>query len=410
MKLLRIMAAASLLISSFVAAEVKQIGDNNTHLTLRVTQTYTLGDNDTFIDAKNISLAQAQRQAADFAGTYVEQSLVVDGDKITQQQIRVLTAGFTEIIKSEEKRHIDDNGGIELVTQATIRVSKESIKDGLAKLKTDPDRLATIAALETDNARLRADLDKLSKQINTGIKSSDSEFAVKHRPDLVGKRDDVLQQLESNRNSVKQVFAKGSLLQIAQSNTSDYDLARQRLDDEFFDHYRYSTNIRLGDPEFTENASGNSYNLRVLVRWHLDSAPIEAFFKDYFEYRRPLKGVGRSSQIPMLEIHRYSNNANKQKKAFTSKLFDDMSKQEILIKITAGDYSAFLPIVGLTDGRSFPGRDFAKGNAYRVQYSSSAKQQVYWNVSNPVEIKNIPASKLNKITSIDAEVIVRGGR
>tara|TARA_R110002124_G_scaffold223015_2_gene388394 strand:+ start:501 stop:710 length:210 start_codon:yes stop_codon:yes gene_type:complete len=63
--------------TSNAAAKVTVLDDTQSYLLLEVTEMYVLGDNDTLIDARNISIEQSKKSASDFAGNYVEQSLVV---------------------------------------------------------------------------------------------------------------------------------------------------------------------------------------------------------------------------------------------------------------------------------------------------------------------------------------------
>lgn len=86
-------AILALMVSS-ASAQVAVLNDTRTHLLLEVTEVYVLGDNDTLIDARNISIEQSKKSASDFAGTYVEQSLVINGSRISEQHIQVLTAGY----------------------------------------------------------------------------------------------------------------------------------------------------------------------------------------------------------------------------------------------------------------------------------------------------------------------------
>lgn len=115
----------SLLLCSFsTLASVTVNKDTNKDIILDVSEVYVLGDNDTLTDAKAINIEQAKKSASDYAGTYVESELKLLDGKITKQQVRVLTAGFIEIISRSDKKEINKSGSIQLNTKATIKLSK----------------------------------------------------------------------------------------------------------------------------------------------------------------------------------------------------------------------------------------------------------------------------------------------
>lgn len=169
-------------------AAVSLDSENQDQITLNVTERYVLGDNDTLTSAREITLEQAKKSASDYAGTYIESVLQVSNQTITKQQVRVLTAGFLEVLSREDKRSVGANGSLVLDTYAKIKLSKASIRDGLAKLKSDPERKAKMDALEKDNQRLRGEVLELTRKINEGA-----------RTDLLAERDAVLAKLDSNR-------------------------------------------------------------------------------------------------------------------------------------------------------------------------------------------------------------------
>ena len=71
-------------------------------------------------------LEQLKKEASDYAGQYVESELKVSDSKIVKQQIRILTAGYMEVLDVENVIKINKPGSIEVHGKAKIRVSKES--------------------------------------------------------------------------------------------------------------------------------------------------------------------------------------------------------------------------------------------------------------------------------------------
>ncbi len=193
--------------------------DTKNDIILNVSEVYVLGDNDTLTDAKAINIEQAKKSASDYAGTYVESELKLLDGKITKQQVRVLSAGFMEVVTRSDKREVNQSGSIQLTTEAKIKLSKQSIKDGIEKLKSDPERQEKVKSLSEDNKRLRNKLIELTRNINTGVS----------RQDLMADREAILKELNHNRSSAKQVFEEGTLFQLAQLDDRDYSLAKDDI-------------------------------------------------------------------------------------------------------------------------------------------------------------------------------------
>ncbi|EHH1074825.1 hypothetical protein ACFM0N_004074 [Vibrio parahaemolyticus] len=385
----------TLLSSSVIASQIKTLGDTPSHLTLEVTEKYVLGDNDTLIDARNLSIEQAKKSASDYAGTYVEQSLVVDDNKITKQQIRVLTAGFLEVLSTTEQRSLDQSGKVTLTTKAVIRLSKQSVQDGLSKLKTDPDRLSTILRLEEQNQYLRDEISRLNGIINP----SDSQSP--KRIDLIDKRDGLLLKLDQNRTSVRQIFAQGTLFQIAKQNNKEFDRAKQTLHEQIFDYFKYNTEIIVGTPEFLDNGDG-TYNMMVSVTWNTPYGPTKSFFGKHFDVVEP---AARNSF--QLSLSKHKNSGNNQKVAYTKSLYDELTSQSISIRISVGSYSADIPLSATVD--SFDTLNTQNGYIHRIQFKAddATRKYVHGNVENPVVLKNIPAAELSYITTISADVVIK---
>lgn len=378
------MITAWVLVSYQAKAAVSVASDNNNHITLNVSETYLLGDNDTLTQAKDINLEQVKKEASEYAGTYVESELKVSGSNIAKQEIRVLTAGYLEVLSVQNKRKVNGSGILTLTTQAKIRVSKESVRDGLAKLKSDPERKAKIKKLETDNNRLRNELLALTKKINTGSS----------RLDLVEAREKVLSDLSSNRQATKQVFEKGTLFQLAVLGGNEGDLAKKDIEENVFGYFQHETKVTLGTPEFKKNNNGK-YDIFVPVEWNLPKAPVEKVLNKYFDVNKTYAGIPYT-----LYLDEEDNEGNKMKHPFTRDLLMQITKKYPTIKISAGSHYGYLPL-------SYGYESFPR-ETYVMQFSNDSKRNelIKYSYRNPVVIKDVPEHELKKITSIESEVVV----
>lgn len=374
-------ASLSIALSLPAWARVTVEKENSKYLTMKVTNNYVLGDNDTVTQAQDLLLEQLKKEASDYAGQYVESELKISNNKIVEQQIRILTAGYMEVLKIENSRKINQSGSIELYGKAKIRVSKESIRDGLEKLKRDPERKAQISKLETENDILRNELIKLSESINN-----------ESRIDLMNERKTVLSRLNTNRDAAKAVFEKGGLLELANIGKKEYELAIEDIEQNVFDYFKYNTKVTLGQLGFTVNKNG-TYNVFVPVKWSLKGQPVKDVLDQYFNFKK--KSVGE-----ILIIYPYLNMSGELKKPYSEDLNDYMEKKIIAIEVSVGQKKGYLPIVALNDAWNWNRR------GYSFHFYNNSNEKLLSKSSNPIIIKNVSKEILRNATSISSSVIV----
>lgn len=356
--------------------------DTNKDIILDVSEVYVLGDNDTLTDAKAINIEQAKKSASDYAGTYVESELKLLDGKITKQQVRVLTAGFMEVISRTDKREINKSGSIQLNTKAKIKLSKQSIKESIAKLKTDPERQDKIKSLSDDNKRLRNKLIELTKKINTGAS----------RKDLVAAREEILKDLNKNRSTAKQVFEKGTLLQLAELDNQEYELAKKDIDENLFGYFENEIDITISKPKFVK-MNNDYYSASVYVSWNLKRDPVRKLFSKYFDVSRQMS---RWYLPYSLYINYSENKGNSQKLQYTKKLFNYIRSHKIWIAVTLGYRTEYVPL------------SYFSNDDLIFQFSNDSKTQkmVSNDAKNPLVIYKINDFILKNANSIDAKVVV----
>lgn len=389
-KILKSMCGASIAAAlSFSAlGDVSVLSETADLITLSVSDTYILGDNDTITQAKNLVLEQLKNEAADYAGSYVESELKVSGNEIVKQQIRILTAGFMEILHVDNTRRISKAGSIELDAKAKIRVSKESVRDGLQKLKTDPERKATIRRLEQDNERLVNELVNLTNSINEGS-----------RIDLLEARKSTLSKLNNNREATKAVFEKGTLLQLADIGSKEQDIALNDVEQNVFGYFKQKTKVSVGQPEFKRNSS-NLFDVSVPVEWNLKKQPVLDVLSQYFHVSKAAKNAHVGVSVPYsLSIKKSKNNGSRAKKPYSSGLEQYIRGKVIAIKVMVGSKVGYLPISGLTGS-------FGTGEyAFHFSNDSNKNTMIRRNLRNPIVIKNVTQKELSEATEIEASIV-----
>lgn len=395
-KVIFLCAAILGLLANNAAAQVEVLEDTQSELLLEVTDVFVLGDNDTLIDARNISIEQAKKSASDFAGTYVEQSLVVTGDNLSQHHIRVLTAGYLEVLNTTEQKRLNDNGHISLTTTSTIRLPKDSVKNGITRLRSDSSSLDSLKRLEEDNQQLRAELARVS-----ALLESSSLHGPENHSGLSERRGELLVKLERQRSLVRHFFEQGDLLRKARSDDMAFEIARFRFEDEVLEHFKRNTEISLSEPEFTDNGNG-TYNMRVFIAWDTPIEETKPFWQSYFNILEP---------NPMNEFTLYltdtNNSKNKQRNAFTQALYKDVKSKALIIRVTAGTYSAEIPVSAVVDAFDYFRPE--SGNIYKLQYKADRNTDafVHYGIHNPVTFEAIPSAELSQLTRVTADIVIK---
>jgi hypothetical protein len=372
------------LVCSAAQASVNVVSDNDKEIVLSVTEKYVLGDNDSFTEAKRINLEDAKNSASEYAGSYVESSLQVDNKKITKQQVRVLTAGFMEVLNHSESKAIGKAGNIILTTKAKIRLSKKSITDGLNKLKTDPERRAKISALQKKNAELQSELYELTKKINGGAT----------RADLVKQREEILANLDQNRSTAKKVFEKGTLFQLAQLDGDEYELAVKDIEGNVFGELKHKLKVQIGEIKFVKNKAGSAYNILIPVKWWgVFKNDIQTVLTKHFNLQR-------NESSKELVIPYYKNNEKNGKVFYAKKLVDYIKGKSVAIKVTAGNNVGYLPIAK-SDGFISP-----KEFVMKIGGNFSASGVNKYAHPNPVQILGVSESELKAISEIKTDIVI----
>lgn len=255
----------SLLAFAFpINADVHLVQDGKDYLELKATESYVLGGNDTAIAASDLNIERIKKSAAEFVGSHVETKLVVSGSKIKEQTVDIVSIGYVEILRVDNKKTLNNKGEIVLTTHADVRVSKKSIQDGINKLRSNPDMMRKLKSLEEKNAALTQQLLDVSKLISSGESS---------RSDLIKQREEIIRSLQKAQSDAKFIFQEGALFQIAALDNSELENDKQDLDERLFESLARNTSIHIGKPRITKDEQykfGNRYNVKVKVKWKVD--------------------------------------------------------------------------------------------------------------------------------------------
>lgn len=134
--------------------------------------TYNMGDGETPSVAESRALLQAKQCALEQAGTYVESYSKVRNITLTQDEVRVLTAGLMEVDILEKKRTIMGDG-IAFWVRIKARVNPDRLEE-MAKSVKERSIVEEYKKIQDAYAKSREEMEELKKQLAAlkGEKSS----------------------------------------------------------------------------------------------------------------------------------------------------------------------------------------------------------------------------------------------
>ncbi|EJL6395577.1 hypothetical protein [Vibrio navarrensis] len=390
----------SLLAFAFpINADVHLVQDGKEYLELKAIESYVLGGNDTAIAASDLNIERIKKSAAEFVGSHVETKLVVSDSKIKEQTIDIVSIGYVEILRVDNKKTLNNKGEIVLTTHADVRVSKKSIQDGINKLRSNPEMMRRLKSLEEKNAALTQQLLDVSKLISSGESS---------RSDLIKQREEIIRSLQKAQSDAKFIFQEGALFQIAALDNSELENDKQDLDERLFESLARNTSIHIGKPRITKDEQykfGNRYNVKVKVEWKVDYEHYSKVLKEHFgEDSVFLKGGGFNVEgIKGIRV----KSGSSFDKFHAKELFYHLSNKCAVLVVDLG-------VSEVIKTPFTPERLEKKAGVIPIAYSSSdnftlkVDSDMYgkgddWNELNHVSI-NIAEEDLKKVTNVEARI------
>ena len=162
---------AALLLSGVVVAEVQEI---------TATGEYTMGENETILNAKKLALSQALRAASEQAGVLVESYTKVKNYQVTNDEINVLASSVVEV---EDKSYQEFKlpVGMKVVCTIKARVNTGNI-DLLRSKKADQlpqiDASKEYAQTQAEVKKLFASIDELKAEFSAATTVEEKKLVV----------------------------------------------------------------------------------------------------------------------------------------------------------------------------------------------------------------------------------------
>ncbi len=183
--------------------------------TIFATYTYTMGDNDTKSDARQLCFLYAKRQCLEKAGTFVQSELKVRKEEsqgsggssyneLTQQDISTFTGAFVKVdIVTEQFAYSGETMALTIKVKAIVNVS--SIYDQILALRSDRDLQQKLKDQQQQIAQMESSIRELQKRLTSNSPDLIQESRVE-RQEAFGK----ISELEA----IKQDIARKTKLAV----------------------------------------------------------------------------------------------------------------------------------------------------------------------------------------------------
>lgn len=243
------------------------------------------------------------------------------------------------------------------------------------------------------------ELEKKLEKTETKLSKSRANYISLNKKyrDLSSKQNNVATKTPSKiraNDSTSVKVNKNSLLNLASKSKDEYQNAKNEIDS-YFQDLSKNLKVTLGKVQMRSTRSGH-VDLIYPVSWTINKSRLDKLMATHLVSGYDKKDSKTKS------ISRY--NLNESTKPYAKDLFNYLGTKKISIRLSAGKYQSNLLIAsGMRCHVSC--RLGNRLDEYHIQYGNS-NRVLDWNQSNPIEIKDIPESYLEKIADIKVEVIL----
>lgn len=353
---------------------------------------YILGDGDSRTSARQAALQAIRDRAAGEAGTYIQTTTTLSDDGKLSRSVQAVTASLIQVTNPEEHLSINPAGAVVLHLQADVHLDDAELAHRISVMQHDRQKEAAIAQLEEENTALHIQLNEIRAQLG-----GHPEPAAAGR--LIALQDATVRRLNKNGDSVTEIFQRGTLVELAQTN--DRDFARAM---EYIDHNVYDVIMRAHPTARIESVERdkNGYIARVRVGWKVDVAGIEKALEPYISGSSVIDGT--------LDMPAYENRNGRGKDVQSRKVFDYLATHGVALEVGIGRQHVEIPVLyadaafmGACQGRAHLGDISATHVCLSVLDANAKDVHGYWG-PNPIELR-LTTGQAEQATSVEAHFI-----
>lgn len=226
---------------------------------------FPLSDNDSRNGARSQSVERIRLMAAEEAGTYIQGTTVLAGDKL-EESITQIGAAIVGVAILHDELIMDGSGRQLLRVKARADVDESVLKGRIAALREDREKSQMVIKLAAENRALQMELENLQRQRAAATDVDRDRLAKLLQSEVV-----IEKQIRENRESTNGVFLLDPLISSAKQAAIERKSRTQKLVGEWNRMLESlsgsSVEIDIEKMELSED--GKTYNGIYWVSWKL---------------------------------------------------------------------------------------------------------------------------------------------
>jgi len=328
---------------------------------------YRMGDSDSRASSIEVALQMARLESSSASGTYIQSNLQIKNGKITLDDVKILTASVISIKINKEKLLIDNNQML-LHLNTTAKVNEKSLDKNINAFKKSESKKKQLISLSQKNKKLIKEVKTLSNKLG---KKVEMDFAA-----IAKKRKRLLDKINANTKSMKMVFKKGTLFEMANKFDKELEYHRGIALVDYKQNILENTKVTTKVLKVMPNQR-NSKLRDVIVEINIGypKSALDTLSK-YYEYSR------RQDRE-----YNWVNNVINSEKGWKTPYSENLAKtflgEDLHVKICLGKYCIKNIVIK------------SRGQAYA---------NIFNIINRPIKFKKIPKNTLNTISEITSKI------
>lgn len=345
------------------------------------------------VSSRQAALEGVRKQASAEAGTYVQSTVSLQGDELSES-VQVLSASMVKLDVVEESMELISNDTIMLNMVVEASVDETLLHERIRILQADDGKVKQLTALQQENTKLR---ERLSA-IDPGNAQTLSPQGL------------LLSNLRSNEKKALSVFEPGLLLEMAGGGANTIEAITANLEEEFYKPIM-EADIRADVVNVIQD--GEDYLVKVQVGWAFDINAVATVLNRWLVIEPPKTKISS----PYLAVIERKNQAGGPT-GYSDVAYSYIKRHGISLEIALGPHSASIPVTysakAVTPGACEVHRDPSSGfkNAHYCvtlhQYSDpdfhGINKKVDRKTLNPIVIR-VGKASISKIDRIQARMV-----
>ncbi|MGA8864887.1 MAG: hypothetical protein WB444_13880 [Gallionella sp.] len=365
---------------------------------------YVMGDGDNKAGARQAAIEQIKLKASNEAGTYIQGTTTMRENGELTENVQMLSASLVKVGNTEDKLTVNASGQAVLWVKAAASLDEHELVRRVEALQQDQEKARQVKLLQAENEVLYQDLARIRAALAT--KSDPARTA-----EFLARQDSTIQRLDDNGNTITQVFARGTLLQLANRSTDAFDKAKDELDEQFLApimHSHVTAEIE------SVQVSGSDYVAMVRVGWTIDTLKLRPVLKRF------LKVEGFNGD---LAVYGGDNIASRGPNELSERAYQYLATKGVDLRLKIGAKEVHLPVFytasdgfgercGLSDRVRGERSDYLclvsqKAGNPEVRGLSSSDGAWTSRLSNPIRI-HLTKEEAARATRVEAVLVIAG--